>query len=283
MDKKLVNALLVLGGTFLLALSVEVFIIPFQILSGGVAGLAVAFRPFFSFNETVFANVLQLILLGVGSFVLGKEFARNTLLSTLAYLGFTAWLSRYTYELEITQTLASFYAGLLGGFGIGLVMRTGASTGGMDIPPLILHKLTGVKISTLVMITDAITILLGVIAYGFSAALIGLVSVFSSSVAIDEALSLGSGQAAKAVQIISPEWEKINNAIQTELSRGVTVMDVQGGYRYEEKKMLLCVVMGKQYLDLLEIINRYDPQAFVITTDASDMHGYGFTWTSPNI
>ncbi|MCR4951415.1 MAG: YitT family protein [Solobacterium sp.] len=281
--KKLRDLLLITAGTFILAVSVEYFIIPFNILSGGVAGIAVALEPIFHIDETLFANVTMLILLIVGRFFLGREFMKNTIISSLLYPVFTTLLSKYPVEIAIDPVLAAFYSGLLGGAGISLVIRTGSSTGGMDIPPLILHKLTGVKISTLVMITDALTVLLGIIAYDVAAALIGLISVFSSGYAIDKVLSFGTGVDSKSVQIVSKEWETIKCRINKELDRGVTILEGKGGYTGEHRPVVLCVVSAKQYNHLLDIINEVDSRAFVITTDASDMHGEGFTYSSPNI
>ncbi len=281
--KKLRDLLLIAAGTFILAISVEYFIIPFNILSGGVAGIAVAMEPIFHIEPTLFANVTMIALLVVGGFFLGREFMRNTIISSLLYPVFTTFLSRYPVEIAIDPAIAAFYSGLLGGAGIALVIRTGSSTGGMDIPPLILHKLTGVKISTLVMITDALTVALGIVAYDIAAALIGLISVFASGFAIDRVLSIGSGMDAKSVQIISERWEEIKCRINSELDRGVTILEGRGGFTGDRKSVLLCVVSARQYNNLLEMINEIDEHAFVITTDASDMHGEGFTYSSPNI
>lgn len=283
MKKKINNLLMTVIGTLVLAVSVEYFIIPYDILSGGVAGIAVALEPFFHIDKTLAANLMVLGLFFIGWLTLGNEFAGNTLVSSLCYPLFTTFLSKYPAELTIEPMLASFYAGLLGGVGIGIVMRTGASTGGMDIPPLVLHKMTGVKISTLVMITDALTVLLGVLAYDLSAALVGLVSVFASGFAVDRVLEAGQGVRAKQVQIISDRWEEMKQAISDEIDRGMTLMEGYGGYTGEKKMILLCVVSERQYTRLMEVIRRIDEHAFVITTDASDMHGEGFTYTSPNI
>lgn len=283
--KKLMNILLVVGGTFVLAMSVEFFILPYHILSGGVAGIAVAFEPFFHLDETLVANVLTIILLVVGTLILGRQFGIDTLLSSLCYPVFTTALSYVAplVPISVEPLLASFYAGLLGGIGIGLVMRAGASTGGMDVPPLIAHKLTGLKVSTGVVITDGLTVLIGIMAYGIDAALIGLVSVFASGFAIDKILSLGAGNNAKSVTIISDKWEEIAAVILKDMDRGITYLDGEGGYQKEKKKVILCVVSAKQYSHLVEIINAIDDRAFTITTDASDMHGEGFTFPSPTI
>lgn len=282
---RILNIILILLGTFILSMSVEFFILPYRILSGGVAGIAVAVEPFFHINETLLANVLTIALLIVGRVILGREFAMNTILASLAYPVFTTMLAQVAsyVTIDIEPMLASFYAGLLGGIGIGVVMRAGASTGGMDVPPLIFNKIFGLNVSTGVMITDALTVLLGVMSYGLSAVLIGLVSVFASGVAIDKVLSIGAGESAKSVQIISEKWEEIAAAIDEELGRGVTFLHATGGYQRTEKTVILCVVSSRQYTGLLDIIRRIDDKAFTITTNAEDMHGEGFTYSSPNI
>lgn len=283
--KKWMNILLVVSGTFILAMSVEFFILPYHILSGGVAGIAVAFEPFFHLDETLVANALTLVLLVVGTMILGKQFGIDTLLSSICYPIFTTALTYVAplVPISIEPLLASFYAGLLGGVGIGLVMRAGASTGGMDVPPLIAHKLAGVKVSSGVVVTDGLTVLIGIMAYGIDAALIGLVSVFASGFAIDKILSIGAGNNAKSVTIISDKYVEIAERVMREMDRGVTYLEGQGAYHKENKKVILCVVSAKQYSKLVDIINEIDDRAFTITTDVSDMHGEGFTYPSPTI
>ncbi|MBR2670155.1 MAG: YitT family protein [Solobacterium sp.] len=264
-------------GTLILAVSVVWFIIPYNILSGGVAGIAVALEPLLHLNKMIFANVLVIALLGAGTVVLGKQFFLTTALSSLLYPVFTSLLSRSAYIPQIDPVLASFYGGLLGGVGIGIVMRTGASTGGMDIPPMIIHKLTGMKINTLVMITDGLTVLLGLSLYGIEAVLVGMISVFASSYAIGKVLTFGSAT-SKSVQIISRDWQKITTEINTTFERGATVFDAIGSYSGEPKKVILVVVSERQYNHLIDTIKSIDPTAFIITTDAADMHGEGFTY-----
>ena len=281
--KRLINLAYIVVGTFILSLSVEMFIIPFNILSGGVAGIAVAVEPLFHINKTLLANCLTVSLFFVGWTFLGKEFALKTILSSALYPVFTSWMSTWHVELMIEPVLASFYSGLLGGIGIGLVMRTGASTGGMDIPPLVLSRITGVKVASLVMVTDTLTVSLGIVAYDLSSALVGLISVFACGYAIDKVLSAGVGMNAKSVTIISDHWMEIRNEIDRQLRRGCTILQARGGYHGDEKNVILCVVSGQQYNRLLEVIRTVDSGSFVITTDATDMHGEGFTYASPNL
>ena len=157
------------------------------------------------------------------------------------------------------------------------MIKAGASTGGMDIPPLVIHKLTGIKVATLVMITDGLTVLLGFLAYDLSAVLIGLISVFSSTFAISKVLSM-NGTLSKSVQIISNKYKEIIPKINEELERGATIFDAKGSYTDEDKKVILCVVSEPQYNTLIDFVKEIDPNAFVITTDATDMHGEGFNY-----
>ena len=276
--KKIRDLLLIIIGTFFLCVSVQMFILPYNILSGGVAGIAVAAQPFLHIDKTLAANTLTLCLLGIGSVILGREFFVTTVFSSVLYPIFNSILLRTLVIPNIEPVLASFYGGLLGGIGVGMVMRAGASTGGMDVPPLVINKLTGFKISTLVLLTDGLTVLLGYFAYGIEAVLVGLISVFATSYAINRVLSIGDGQVAKSVQIISNHWEAIVADIQRDLNRGVTLMDGEGGWSRARRKVVLCVVDQKQYPNLIEIVEQNDPSAFVITTDATDMHGEGFTY-----
>ena len=274
--KQIVNSITVVVGTFILAVAVETFIIPYRILSGGVAGIAVALQPLLHVSATLIANSVLIILLIIGGFILGKEFLKNTVLSCIAYPIFTSILSGRV-NVVVDPILASFYGGLIAGAGIGIVLKTGASTGGMDIPPLIINKLTGIKLSTLVLITDFLTVLLGLFVYDLSAVLLGLVSVFASSAAISKVLTI-NGTVSKAVQIISVKYEDILKEIDAQLERGATLLQGYGSYTGEEKRIILCVVSERQYGTLIEIVKEIDPSAFIITTDATDMHGEGFTY-----
>ena len=209
--------------------------------------------------------------------MLGKEFAIKTALSSSAYPIFLSAISNALPVFEIDALLASLYGGLLAGVGIGMVMRTGASTGGMDIPPLIVNKLTGIKISTLVIIIDAITVLLGLATYGLEEVLIGFSSVFATGYVIDKVLVFG-GTISKSVQIISSKPNEIMNEIHIKINRGTTLTQAIGGYTNETRQIILVVVSQNQYNQLISIVNQIDSEAFIITTDATSVHGEGFSF-----
>ena len=267
----------VVAGNAVLALAVSMFILPYDILSGGVAGIAVALQPLIPLPVTLMVNILVVGLFVIGACFLGKEFAMKTILSSLIYPVFLTFFSGRVPILDLDPILASLYGGLLGGMGVGMALRTGASTGGMDIPPLIVHKLTHIEIAKLVLITDALTVLLGAFTYGLEAVLVGFVSVWASSVAIDKVLMFG-GQQAKAIQIISDQYEQIIEQIHSRLERGTTLIEAQGGYTHEKRKIVLVVITKNQYPALMEMVTAIDKKAFVIANDTHEVKGFGFSF-----
>lgn len=270
---------IVIIGNFLLATGVVLFILPNDVLTGGVAGIAVALFPIFHIPTDLMINALTIALFVLGALTLGKQFAIKTLLSTICYPVFISVLSSSVHAIEITdnQLLASIYGGVLMGAGVGLVFRTGASTGGMDIPPLIVNKITKWPLPTLVLVTDGLTVLLGALVYGVEAALIGIISVWLSSYVIDKTMMFG-GQATKNVMIISKHQEEILQVIYQDLGRGATILEAKGSYTSENRPVLMVCVSKKQYPLLSHEISRIDPEAFVIVMDANEVQGYGFSY-----
>lgn len=275
MKKTIQDSLIILLGNFILAFSVSVFILPYDILSGGVAGIAIALKPIFHLPEVWVINALVYGMFLIGFLFLGKDFAFKTAVSSIVYPIFINVMTSWSLTLELSPLLAALYGGLIAGFGIGLVLRVGASTGGMDIPPLILNKLTGIETSKFILIIDGMTVLLGLFSFGLEAVLVGMISVVATSWMIDKTLTFG-GASAKAIQIISDHWEALNQRLNKDLDRGTTLISTQGGYTREARQMILIVIEKREYPKLMEIVNEIDPKAFMITTETQDVHGEGF-------
>lgn len=272
------DLLLIIAGNIILSIGVGLFVLPSNILSGGVAGISVALQPFLHMNPNTMISILTVGLFIIGSLLLGKKFAIHTLLSTIFYPLFVTVISAHVHE-QVTDSplLASIYAGVFVGVGVGLVFRSGASTGGMDIPPLIINKYTGIPLPTLVLITDGLTVCVGILAYGLEAALIGLISVYVSSIMINKVLTIG-GHDAKNVMIISEAYEQIMSAIYCEIHRGATVIEASGGYTGKKRPLIMVVVAKKQLPALHRLVTHIDPEAFVVVTDTTEVQGLGFTY-----
>lgn len=155
-------------------------------------------------------------------------------------------------------------------------MRRGASTGGMDIPPLILHKYFHFEVSKTVLFVDTVTVLCGLFVYDLEHVLIGLLAVFATSTAIDKMITFGS-QPILSIQIITRYHNEVSKAIQEAISRGVTLFEAEGGYTGEKKKVVFVVIGKRQFHRLCEIVETTDPQAFLIASPAQEVHGNGFS------
>ena len=257
------DILVVLLGNFMVAVSVAFFVLPNNTLTGGVAGVAVALKPLLPFVPSVWLiNILMIGLYVVGAIFLGKAFALKSLISTFSYSFFVSLLTYVTTlfpkdTFVMQPMLASIYCGLISGIGLGLCFRVNASTGGMDIPALLIHKYTHISSGNSVMIIDALTVLLGMSTYGVEPALIGVLSVFTSGFAIDKTILIGSS---------------------TAINCGVTILEGKGGYTNESKPVLMIVIPQKMYSNLEHEIMQLDPRAFIIVNSVHEVDGEGFTY-----
>lgn len=261
-------------GNFILALGVNFFIIPNDILAGGVAGIAIALEPIFHIPVQTMITIIIMIAFVFGCFFLGKEFALKTVASSVLYPTFI-YLLQGVPLVKVDPILASLYGGMVSGLGIGIVFRVGASTGGMDIPPLILAKYTKVKVHTWMILVDAITILLGITTYGLNAALVGLISAYSLSKMVGLVQTFG-GDKALQVFIITDDVEEIMQHILVGLDRGATIIHGKGGYTNEPREIIMTVLMTQQYAMLEKMVKEIDKSAFLIVSDVTEVHGDGF-------
>lgn len=279
--KLLLDIPVIILGNLCIALAVSFFVIPNKLLVGGTAGVAVAINAFCNVPEELIIKALTYGLFIIGAFVLGKGFFFKTITSAVVYpllLTLTGTIyQKVPKELFATDTLTSIICtGLLVGFGIGIVYRRNASTGGMDIIPLIVNKYTGIPLHILLLTVDGFTVLLGVIAYGLQAAVYGVISVVLCSFVIDKTILLGAKQ-TKQVQIISERSEQILEQILQDLDRGCTILESRGGYTKEKRDLLMVAVPISQYRKLIDLVHSVDASAFVIVSDINEISGRGFT------
>lgn len=279
MQKRLLELIAILGGNLILAFATACFILPCSIVTGGVAGIAVVLEPLLHIPAQWSINAIMLLMFVAGTLCLGRAFAVKTVISTIAYplfLNLFLALPGFTPG-DMDPILASLYGGVFSGIGVGLVMRVGASTGGMDIPPLVLHKFTGLPLSPLVFATDVLTVALGLVACGPNRVCIGLLSVYAGSRTIDKVLTLGARR-SKSLEIISTQYEKLLPFIHQNLSRGSTLIEARGGYTGQPKTILLTAISSREYNRLIQQIHSVDREAFVIVHDVLEVRGYGFTY-----
>ena len=292
--RALKNILLVVSGTLVLALGTAVFVIPFDLVVGGVSGFAIVISHALdgALSADLLITLLTWAFFFLGLFVLGKSFAVKTLISTVIYpLGvslfsrlvgsdafggfFDLTLSGYP---QLALLLASIVGGLLIGAGCALTFVGGGSTGGIDIPAFIFCKFfKWAKSPAVIFCIDATAIILGVFIIGdMVLAMLGIFSALVSALTVDR-IFLGGSQAFEA-RIISEHCEEIGQGIIERLCRTATLIDVKGVYSGEKKKMLSVIFSKNQYGDLMNIISSADKKAFITVHRAHEIGGEGWTY-----
>ena len=282
MINRVKEILIIFLGNLCVGAGVSLFVLPNNILTGGVAGVAVALEPIIPLDPVLVINVLTIGLYIVGAIVLGKEFAIKSFLSTIFYpmsvTGLAMIIQMLPQEIFIMPDwLAAIGSGVLIGLGLGLVFIVDASTGGLDIPALILSKYLKIKSGDAMAFVDGLVVLLGIFTYGFVPALIGIVSVFVMGQAINKTV-LFNTQQAKNLLIISDQWQQIKTYLINTIDWGVTILEGQGGYTNEKRPVLMCVVSQKQLSKIESNIIHIDPCAFMVIHDVNQVQGEGFTF-----
>ena len=277
MEKKLKMIGFMILGNAILAMGTAAFVVPNGLISGGVTGIGLILQRLFGLPVDIGVFAADGVLFLLGAAVMGKAFAATIILSTIVYPTFFSLFGKIPFLTSLTddKLMAAIYAGLLMGAGIGLVIKVGGSTGGMDIPPIILHKLFGLSIPVMISVGDILLLLVQAFYSSTEQVLYGILVVMLTSIVIDKVLIMGQKQTQ--VMVISSEYERINQAIHQKIDRGSTLIHATSGLEKQEQKVVLSVISNRQLGDLNELILQIDPQAFVIANEVNEVKGRGFT------
>lgn len=268
---------LVLLGNGLYALAVKLFLLPAGLVTGGTTGIALAIWHCTGFPITLFVFWFNLFMLAAGWLLLGKQFAVTTVVSTFAYPMALGLLDRVLGDMVITQDilLCTLFSGLGIGGALGIVIRAGASTGGMDIPPLVLNRYFKVPVSLSLYLFDLA--ILGAQAF-FNPAesvLYGILLVITYTIVLDKLLLLGTTKTE--VKVISKRSEQIREAILHQMDRGVTVLSGETGYLHRETQVVFSVISNRELPKVEKIIRGIDPECFMVVSRVSEVRGRGFS------
>ena len=275
---QLKNILIILLGNTIYALAVVMFILPNDLITGGTTGLGIFLQNQFSIPLNVFVSSFNIVMFILGAVVLGKKFAFTTLLSTFYYpfiLTILQKIPMLSKQVTTNPLVAVVYAGLMIGLGIGIVIKAGASTGGMDIPPLVLHKKFGIPVSVTLYVLDFSVLLLQFTRADSETVLIGILLVMLYTIILDKVLLIGKSQVQ--VKIVSKKYEEINSRIIEQLDRGSTLVHAETGLCHDQLDMILTVISSRELTRLNEMVNEIDSEAFMIIHQVNEVKGRGFT------
>ena len=278
MKQQLKILLYTLLGNTMLAFAVCIFIVPQDFMLGGSSGISLAVQAFLPVRLSVITAVVNISLFGLGWAFLGWQFAAKSLLSTIIYPIIMALFevsSLGTLFAGEDKLICALYCAVLIGVGIGLVVRVGGSTGGMDIPPCILQKLFGIPVGKSLFFFDSAIVLAQVLLKGTDGILYSMLILVLTSVVIDH--TIVSGEATVQITIISPEYERIRHEILDSINCGVTMLDIETGMAGEKRQAILSVVYAKKYPEIRDAALKIDPSAFIIASDVKNVNGQGYT------
>ena len=276
--KKVISILLVVLGNMLYALSVKLFLLPANLMSCGTTGIALVMNHFLHIPMSGFIFVFNVLMLTVGWLVLGRKFAMTTVLSSVLYPVLLEALNRILGDVSITQNilLSTLFAGIGLGVSLGIVMRAGASTGGMDIPPLILKKLFRVPVAVSLWAFDFCIMLTQMYFHTMEDLLYGIILLIAISVTLNKVMLLGTSRTE--VKIISQKSDEIRDAILRKVDRGVTMLYGSGGYSQKDTQIIMSVVSNYELPKIERLAREIDPECFMVISHVSEVWGRGFSY-----
>ena len=276
-NNRLLSMLLVLLGNVVYALTVKLFLLPANLISSGTTGIALVVNHLTGMPMSWFIFAFNMAMLLVGWWILGRKFAMTTVLSSLFYPIALEVLNRLLGDVCITEDilLNTLFAGLGLGGALGIVIRAGASTGGMDIPPLVLKKLFHIPVSVSLWTFDFCIMLTQMMFHKAEDLLYGIILLFVTSYALNKILLLGTSKTE--VKIVSQQAEQIRDAILSRIDRGVTLLHGEGGYLHTQTEVILSVVSNNEMPKIEQLARGIDPDCFMIVTRVTEVWGRGFT------
>ena len=267
--------LLLTLGTLITAFAFALFLLPNDIAPGGVTGIATVLSSLTGLNVGLLSFLINLPLFAIGWRRVGWRFAARSFIAMMLLSLFIDGLP--VHDLAGDMMLASLFGGVIMGVGLGMVVRSGATTGGTDMAAMIVHEHWNFLTVPMVLFAiDTVVVIIAAMAFGLQAGLFALLSLFTSTKAMD-AIIKGFNTAMQFL-IISTNQAEIVRRIHDELERGCTRLEATGTYEGRKNGALLCVVSRMEAAKLKKIVSEVDPHAFVTVCDVHEALGEGFTY-----
>ncbi len=273
--KRILPYFLILLGSFVYAVGLNAFIIGNGLAEGGFVGISLVL--YYKFHVIVglsfFVFNIPVLLLGWKFF--GRHFIIKTVLGVVAVSAFSVLTSHFGQHVH-DRLLAALYGGVLCGAGLGLIFRSGGTTGGTDILARIVGHFWGHSMGKVMFASDVLVISLVALVLGKEIAMYSLVALFVASRVID--FVIDGISSSRATMIISEHAPSIATRIHVELGRGTTFLQGYGGYTEKAKQVIYCVVNRNELIRLQALVHEEDPRAFLVSNDVHDVLGEGFTF-----
>ncbi|MDF2500980.1 MAG: hypothetical protein K0Q77_1694 [Anaerosporomusa subterranea] len=265
--------LLLFIGSIIAAVGLEIFLVPNNIIDGGIVGISIMASHLTKLPLSLFLVLLNLPFLYLGYKQIGKTFAISTLFSILSL---SYWVSVFHPIPGLTQDLflAAIFGGVLVGLGVGLIIRYGGSLDGTEIVAILLDKRSSFSVGEIVMFFNLFILSSAGLVFTWDKAMYSLVAYYVAYKVID--ITIVGLDESKAAMIISEKPDEIADALMARLGRGVTYLNGTGGYTKENKQILYAVITRLEMAKLKAIVDEHDSGAFVTFNDVHEVMGGRF-------
>lgn len=264
-------------GTFIVTIGVYYFMVPENLATGGVSGLAIVINNYVPLSISAINFVLNLILLIVGFIFIGTEFGGKTIFSVVLFSLFMfAMESFYPATKPVTdETLLNLICGIIiSAMGLSLVFNNNASTGGTDIIAKILNKYLNLDMGKGLMAADIIVVVFAFFTYGLNTGIVGAFGWFLNGIVVN--YFIDGFSIKREVVIITKKPLEVKKFIFAKIDRGVTVYKAEGGYTNESKDIIVTILAKNEYFTLKKELKNIDPEVFVIVRNVHEVLGFGF-------
>ena len=261
-------------GAFVVAVALEMFLLPNKIIDGGVIGISMMLSYLTNWNLGLLIFCINIPFVLMAYRTLGKKFVINTFFAIVILAVATNVVSHFRHITE-DLLLVTIFGGILLGIGVGLILRNNASLDGTEMISLVLtKKLKIVSVGELLMFINLFIYTAAGFVFEWDRAFYSILTYYIASKTIDSVLE--GLDKAKSVRIVSDSYKKIGDSIMKELDVSVTYMKATGGYSKQEKVMTFCVVNKFDMAKLKDVVHEVDPKAFIVTEDVHEVEGIRF-------
>lgn len=277
MKKIIYKYTIILAGSLLFSLSVNLFTLPSKIVTGGVSGIATVLYFLYGWSPGLVVGITNFVIGIIAYKELGKKFLADSLVGIIAipvFMELTSDIPAFCDDIMLN----SIFGGIICGIGIGLTFSQGSTTGGTDIVSRISQKrLPSLSIGTLLGVIDFLIIFVSYLVFGdLKLTMYGIITLFISTWVIDRIIM--KLNCAVVAYIITTKGNEMKEKIFQNLNRGVTIIDAKGGYSNNDKKILMCVMKKKELELLKKLMNEVEDKSFVVVSPSTEVQGEGFKY-----
>ncbi|MEG6584684.1 YitT family protein [Dendrosporobacter sp. 1207_IL3150] len=276
MKNRLLQYFWVALGCLICGASINLFLVPHHLLSGGVSGLAIISYFLFGFPIGLQILIMNIPLIYAAYKFLGRDYTITTIFGTIMFsaaVDATQFLTKFNLLDE--PILAALTGGLVSGLGSGIIFRVNGSGGGLDIIAAIVKKYYSLNFGAVGFSINFIIMLLSAALFGLKLAVLTLIAMFVGANITDKVVE--GFNRRKTIHIVSYKTQEIVEAILKEVGRGVTILQGEGAYTRQRKQVIFVVVSLTQIAKIKLLVQEADPSAFMIVSDAAEVMGRGFT------